>query len=80
MKRFRESLLGRFVTRQQAEADPAGTVAETVSDAPQVEASLRWRIADLESAMLQAAAKLRTEQPEPRAVAHVLEQVARAQP
>jgi hypothetical protein len=59
MKRFRDAVTGLFVSKDEATVHPDTTVAETVSDATEVEGRLRWRCADLEVAMAQAAAAVR---------------------
>jgi hypothetical protein len=63
MKRFRESRLGRFVTRAQAAADPAGTVAETVNNDHEVVDRLRTRCGQLEATMLDLAQRMQHTHP-----------------
>lgn len=75
--RFRETLGGLFTTKAYAEQHPDTTVAETVSDAPAVEANLRWRVSDLEPALNQAATRMEQlardlEHPEGERVAGVI--------
>jgi hypothetical protein len=53
-RRLRSAVSGRFVK----DGAPATTVRETVSDAPEVEAALRWRIGGLVAALMDAAASL----------------------
>lgn len=59
MRRFREVVRGRFTTPADAHLHPDTTVAETISDAPEQLANLRWRAGELEVALLQAADALR---------------------
>lgn len=59
MRRFRDAIKGRFVSREEAAASPSTTVAETVSGDAKTIAALRWRIATLEAVMLEEAGTLR---------------------
>ena len=60
MKRFRDSKVGRFVTKATAMANPDTTTAESISDCPKQLATANWRISDLETVLMQTAGDLRT--------------------
>lgn len=76
-RRFRDVITGRFVRRADALTHPDTTLGETVSDAPQVEANLRWRVTGLEAALIQTASRMEQlaralEHPEGERVAGVI--------
>lgn len=56
--RRRSARSGRFTTPADAAANPDTTVTETVSDLPELVGRLRWRISDVEPALVQAATRM----------------------
>jgi hypothetical protein len=58
MRRFRSAITGRFVRKAAARRHPKTSVTEMVSDAPSLIANLRWRVGDLETALVGAGAAL----------------------
>lgn len=81
--RRRSARSGRFTTPADAAANPDTTVAETVSDLPELVGRLRWRISDLKPALAGAAEimqiearRLRQIDPNLEAIAARLDQAA----